>query len=212
MAGARERIRWTTGRRRIGRGGEAKARNKLGYLPCGPEKEPTLSLPCSCCNQGRQAFPGQFTAPPPSPFLPAIKPPSSTSVFSLPRKKRKGGKDTRGELSLPCPALLLRLYYPFLPTCFSAHGRRGEVGSARGPAARTGPGAGGAGGQAGEGREGAGGDVLRRLPALRRRLPARVRPPFPSSSLRVSQSPVPRTDQLIASLGPICAFLLALID
>jgi hypothetical protein len=104
MAGARERIRWTTGRRRIGRGGEAKARNKLGYLPCGPEKEPTLSLPCSCCNQGRQAFPGQFTAPPPSPFLPAIKPPSSTSVFSLPRKKGKGGRTQ--EASCPSPALL----------------------------------------------------------------------------------------------------------
>jgi hypothetical protein len=113
---------------------------------------------------------------------------SSSIPFSLCSKiketfREKGGRRQearRGEASLPCSAS--RPGSAVLPT--GAHGRRGGVGSACGPAARAGAGAGGcAGGQAGEARDGAGGGLLRRLPALRRRLPSRVRPPCQATHL-----------------------------
>lgn len=102
------------------------------------------------------------------------------------RKGGRKGKQTSSS-SICLPPLLPRLC-PVLPSC--PHGS--EVGPARWPrsacgAARAAAGAGGGGawGQAGEGRGGVeldrrGGDggVLRRLPALRRRLPARVRSPL----------------------------------
>jgi hypothetical protein len=137
-------------------------------------------FPAATREESPEKLPSQFTAPP-SPFLPAIKSPHHhpvlvvNSLFSLQKKiilEKKGeGDKRRGEARCPFPPPLCSAV---LPTC--AHGRRGEVGPARGPAARAGAGAGGgAGGHAGEGREGAGGALLRRLPALRQRLPSRVR-------------------------------------
>jgi hypothetical protein len=158
-----------------------------------PKKSLFFSLPVATREESPEKLPSPFTAPP-SPFLPAIKspvpPPCSHRQFhflSVQKIKEtfreKGGRRQearRGEVSLPCSAS--RPGSAVLPTC--AHGRRGGVGSVCGPAAHAGAGAGGcAGGQAGEARDGAGGGLLRRLPALRRRLPSRVRPPCQATHL-----------------------------